>query len=57
MVGGVTHLMLPHLSGVSHLCVNRPLNEYYKMYFISFVGDIVIKNLNCQPARPATARD
>ena len=25
MVGGVTHHMLPHLPGVPHLYVNRPL--------------------------------
>ena len=29
MIGGVTRRMLPHLSGVSHLHVNRPLDPVY----------------------------
>ena len=28
MIGGVTRRMLPHLSGVPHLHVNRPLNHF-----------------------------
>ena len=27
MIGEVTHRMLPHLSGVPHLHVNRPLDK------------------------------
>ena len=27
MIGGVTHHLLPHLSGVLHLHVNRPLER------------------------------
>ena len=33
MIGGVTHHMLPHLSGVLHLHVNRPL---LKAFFSAF---------------------
>ena len=32
MIGGVTRRMLPHLSGVPHLHVNRLLNT--SLYFI-----------------------
>ena len=31
MIGGVTHHMLPHLSGVSHLHVNRALECYLRL--------------------------
>ena len=30
MIGGVTHRILPHLPGVPHLHVNRPLNSLVK---------------------------
>ena len=38
MIGGVTHRILPHLSGVLHLHVNRPLNSVVN-YCISRAHD------------------
>ena len=34
MIGGVTRCMLPHLSGVPHLHVNRPLRTvWWRMFY------------------------
>ena len=38
MIGGVTHRILPHLSGVPYLHVNRPLNSVVN-YCISRAHD------------------
>ena len=38
MLGGVTRHMLPHLSGVPHFHVNRPLEtELYRLYHYTTV--------------------
>ena len=52
MIGGVTHHMLPHLSGVLHFNVNRPLvttlHQCYMIYFLpnwgTFITEIKTKS-------------
>ena len=39
MIGGVTHYMLPHTSGIPHLHVNRPLDSTTKPLLVSQVFD------------------
>ena len=39
MIGGVTQRMLPHLSGVPHLHVNRPLGGLLGSH-VTMVGEI-----------------
>ena len=52
MIGGVTHRMIPHLSGVPHYHVNRPLIVVYCLLHLlknkSFHASFIHKNFSGQ---------
>jgi len=47
MIGGVTRRMLPHLSGVPHLHVNRPLSTCYVVSFSLIIDGFSTYYVKC----------